>query len=76
MIWGFPLSAIIYCSTAHFIMGFSVGLLVYYLMRITSRRITSVALSRDLFTGWRFGWLVVSLSIIAHVLEDFFIKLF
>lgn len=76
MIWGYRISDIIYQDGQHFVMGFLVGLLAYYSMRIISSNTMQKEHPHGLFTGRRFGWLVVSLSIMAHVLEDYYIRWF
>ncbi len=77
MIWGHPISQVIVSIAAHFGLGSLVGLLVYFSMRIMGYGFCSQGHSdTGPSIGRRSILLVVSFSIIAHVLQDYFIRRF
>ncbi len=81
MIWGFPIGQIITLSGLHFVLGFGVGLLVFWLTLTIFWRTTGLSIQarrgnigRCIFL-WLSG-LVASASIVIHVLEDWLIGWF
>ncbi len=75
MIWHFTIQFFIYALASHFLLSCIVGLLVWDLMQITSFH-DYWDLNQDLYIGWLFMLLALSLSVVVHVWEDFGLGIF
>ena len=77
MTWDFVMQLAVPGITGHFVLGFGVGLLVYWLTSITSLRMFGLTIGETgPSTGRYVLLLAVSLSIVFHVLEDYGLQLF